>query len=449
MNRFALPLTLVLVALGVLVMAQFIGLPQNAVAEVIAVPPTEPAPVEQNGRIIDFDARSGLVDYREIDRRIESLMEDPAMVGLAVAVMENGEIVFASGYGETVNASNDPVTLDTVFRWASLSKGVSATMVALLAHDGTVDLSAPISRYAPSLRLPGSGQMRASVADILSHRLGIERNNLDNRLEAGEDPHLLRTALGGRPSVCPPGTCHRYQNIGFDAASELVEGVTDTSFEAAVRRRLLVPLGMETATISRRGLFESASWAHSHDGNAEEIATVEPYYRIPAAGGVNGSIRDLARWMQVQVGGAPNIVPAEVLALTQSARVRTEREDRRNSRYAGRISNSQYGLGWRIYDYAGHRMIAHRGAVRGYRAVIMIDPATRSGVVALWNSNTGRPFGIPMDIFDRLYGLPDAQWIESGGPGGAPGTGRTAPAQPPMIEGRRRPGESFRSDAAS
>jgi beta-lactamase class C len=419
MRRLALPVTLLAVALGVLVMAQFIGLPRHAAAENLVVRHAAAETGERDDRIADLDARSGLVDYREIDRRIETLMEDPAMVGLAVAVMENGEIVFARGYGETVAGSGDPVTLDTVFRWASLSKGVSATLVAMLAQRGAVDLDAPISRYAPSLRLPGSGQMQATVADVLSHRLGIQRNNLDLRLEAGEDPHALRTALGAAIPVCPPGTCHRYQNIGFDAASELVEGVTGESFEGAMQRRLLQPLGMRTASVSRRGLFESASWAHSHNGAAEEIETVEPYYSIPAAGGMNGSIRDLARWMQVQVGSAPDIVPPSVLALTHSPVVRTEREDRRNRRYAGRISNTWYGLGWRIYDYAGHPIIAHRGAVRGYRAVIMIDPATQSGVAALWNANTGRPFGIPMDIFDQLYRLPNAHWIEGESPGSA------------------------------
>jgi beta-lactamase class C len=416
MNRLALPIALIVVALGVVLMAQFLGgpFPPRAVAEGLSITldPAQPDAVYSTGEIVALDGRSGLINYNEIERRIDALMADETMVGLAVAIMENGEITFARGYGETLHGSGEEVTTDTVFRWASLSKGVASTMIALLAQDGALDLDAPVSRFAPSLRLPASGHMRITITDLLSHRLGIERNALDNRLEAGEDPLILRTALGSRPAVCPPGTCHRYQNIGFDAASEIVEGVTGQSYEAAVQRRLLEPLGMHTASVSRRGLFESASWAHSHRGLGEEVPVVEPYYRIPAAGGMNGSIRDLARWMQVQVNGAPDIVSPSILAVTHRPVVRTEREDRRNRRYAARLSNTHYALGWRVYDYAGRTVITHRGAVRGYRAMIMIDPALRTGVVVLWNSGNGRPFGIPMDVFDQLYGLPDANWID-------------------------------------
>lgn len=416
MNRLALPITLIVVALGVVLMAQFLGgpFPSRAVTQGLSITldPPQAEVAYSNGEIIQLDGRSGLIDYNEIERRIDGLMEDDRMVGLSVAIMENGQITFARGYGETLHGSGEEVTIDTVFRWASLSKGIASTMIALLAQDGALNLDAPVSRFAPSLRLPASGHMRITITDLLSHRLGIERNALDNRLEAGEDPLILRTALGSRPVACPPGTCHRYQNIGFDAASEIVEGVTGQSYEAAVQRRLLQPLGMDSASVSRRGLFESQSWARSHRGLGEEVPVVEPYYRIPAAGGMNGSIRDLARWMQVQVNGAPDIISPSILAATHSPVVRTEREDRRNRRYEQRLSNTHYALGWRVYDYAGHTVITHRGAVRGYRAMIMFDPALRTGVVTLWNSGSGRPFGIPMDVFDQLYDLPDASWID-------------------------------------
>ncbi|NNC73397.1 MAG: beta-lactamase family protein [Sphingomonadaceae bacterium] len=457
MERLALPATLLTVALGVLIMAQFIAIPLSSGEArenlATALTPTESFVPEDEGAdglagIEQLDARSGLVDYNALDWQIIGLMEDPQMVGLAVAVVENGETVFARGYGETLVDTGEPVTIDTVFRWASLSKGVAATMVAMLAGDGAIDMNAPLSRYVPSMRLPGAAQLQATVRDMLSHRLGIERHGHDMRLERDEDPYVLRGALAGYPYACPPGTCHRYQNVGFDGASELVEGVTGQSYEAATRERLLAPLGMTSVTMSRRGLWESASWARSHNRSREEVPVVLPYYRIPAAGGVNGSIRDMARWIEAQLGEAPDVLPRAILATVQTPVVRTEREDRRNRRYAGRIGNTYYALGWRVYDYAGHRVIAHRGAVRGYRAMIMFDPVRRSGVAILSNSDSGRPFTIPMAVFDQLYGLPEADWIEgSGAPGGAATPGPAIPGGPPMIEGRRRPGDIHSSES--
>ena len=94
------------------------------------------------------------VDYRLLDARLRELMTKPAMVGLAVGVVENGRITFLQGYGETLKGSGDPVTPETVFRWASTSKGVAATMVAKLAEQGKINLNGPVANYAPDLKLP-------------------------------------------------------------------------------------------------------------------------------------------------------------------------------------------------------------------------------------------------------------------------------------------------------
>ena len=159
------------------------------------------------------------VDYRALDNRLRQLMTRPAMVGMAVGVVENGRITFLQGYGQTLEGSGDPVTPQTVFRWASTSKGVAATMVAKLAEQGKINLSAPVVNYAPDLKLPAGNEYRATVGDLLSHRLGLYRNAYDNKLEEGQDPSFLRTSLASLSSTCPPGTCWSYQNVAYDASS--------------------------------------------------------------------------------------------------------------------------------------------------------------------------------------------------------------------------------------
>src|SRR5207253_8004141 len=166
------------------------------------------------------------VDYHLLDTRLRQLMTKPAMVGLAVGVVENGRITFLQGYGETEAGSGDPVTPDTVFRWASCSKGVAATMVAKLAERGKIDLQAPVANYAPDLKLPAGNENRATVGDLLSHRLGLYRNAYDNKLEEGDDPSFLRASLAQLNATCPPGTCWSYQNVAFDASSEMVSRLT-------------------------------------------------------------------------------------------------------------------------------------------------------------------------------------------------------------------------------
>src|SRR5690348_9784818 len=186
------------------------------------------------------------VDYRLLDARLQQLMSKPAMVGLAVGVVENGRITFLKGYGETLAGSGDPVTPETVFRWASCSKGVAATMVAKLAEKGKVNLNAPVADYAPDLKLPNGNERLATVGDLLSHRLGLYRDAFANKLEEGQDPSFLRTQLATLNAVCAPGTCWDYQNVAYDASSEIVSRITHMSYEQAVKRYLFNPIGMSS-----------------------------------------------------------------------------------------------------------------------------------------------------------------------------------------------------------
>ena len=363
-----------------------------------------------------------VVDYARLDQRLETLMRGDRMVGLAVGVVENGEIRFLKGYGETVAGSGEKVTTDTVFRWASLSKGVAGDMVAMLADQGKLSLYEPVARYSSSLRLPAGNEQKATVADVLSHRLGLFSHANDSKLEDGMDPRFLRASLAQLNAICSPGSCWAYQNVAYDAATEIVEKVTGKSYAEAVRERLFAPLGMASASMSREGLVTARRWARPHVGgkNSKPVEVAEPYYRVPAAGGVNSTIKDLAIWMQAQMGVEPGVLSPRVLEAVQTARVRTPGELGRMRKFRERVRTAAYGLGWRIYDYAGHRVVAHRGGVRGYRSLIMFDPALKSGVVALWNGSSGQPWGLEFEVMDMIYRLEPRDWLEVDGKPGAP-----------------------------
>ncbi|HEY5723419.1 MAG TPA: serine hydrolase domain-containing protein [Allosphingosinicella sp.] len=389
--------------------------------------PDQPKLGITNEQLADIEERQSApgsaVDYARLDERLQRLMESDSMVGLAVGVVENGEIRFLKGYGITAAGSTDPVGTDTVFRWASLSKGVAADMVALLAAENKLSLYEPVGKYSLSLRLPGGNEQKATVSDLLSHRLGLFAHANDPKLEADFDPKHLRSNLATLNAICSPGQCHAYQNVAYDAASEVVEKVTGRPYAEVVRERLFLPLGMSSATMTREGLMSAASWAKPHTGGRKSrpLEVAEAYYRVPAAGGVNSSIKDLAAWMQAQMGADPQVLPAAALQAVQSPRVRTPNQQRK---FRERIPVANYGLGWRIYDFAGHRVIGHHGGVRGYRSLILFDPLLRSGVVALWNnSRTSQPNGIEIEVMDMIYRLPTRDWL------GIDGDSRTPPVE--------------------
>ena len=102
----------------------------------------------------------------------------------------------------------------------------------------------------------------------------------------------------------------------------------------------------------------------------------------------------------------------KLLDQIHAPRVATPSERGRLRKFAERLHDPYYGFGWRSYDYAGHRIIGHRGGINGYRSLILFDPKLRSGVVALWNSNTSQPAGLEFEVMDMLYHLEFRDWME-------------------------------------
>lgn len=350
------------------------------------------------------------VDYRRLEQRIARLMQEPDMVGLAVGTVERGHVRFVKGFGETVAHSGNAVTPDTVFRWASVSKGVASALVTKLNEEGKLSLNTPVASLGTTLTLPGDSR-NVTIADILSHRVGLVRNAWDERLEAGEDPKVLRANLGSLPVFCPPGTCYAYQNIAFDTVTEILEHATGQTYADLARTRLFEPLGMRNASIGRAGLQGAASWAQPHHKGKGLVAVNDSYYRIPAAGGVNSSISDLLRWMQAQMGEAPGVLSPAVLEAMHRSRIATPPHGRRGPMDRA-LTHAAYGLGWRTFVYAGHPLVGHRGSVDGYGSLVLFDPADKSGIVMLWNSNTSKPARLQLEFFDLLYGLPFTDWFE-------------------------------------
>lgn len=355
------------------------------------------------------------IDYGYLDARIKKLMQRDDMMGLGVAVVENGQIRFVRGYGYT-EENGRPVTKDTLFRWASVSKGLAGSLAAQLDHEGSLNLDAPISDYHTSLKLPGFGENQASVRDLLSHRLGLSTRAYNSQLESGKRPSEIRTSLANVKLVCPVGDCFQYQNVAFDAISEVFTRVTGESFEELARRKVFRPLGMYSATTTYSGMVQSGNYARpytwsSSRGKLYKDGVTMPYFDIPTAAGVSSSISDLARFLQAQTGARPSVFHPDALADAQTPRVRTPTTEHKVKQYYKGVDRAEYGLGWRIYRYKGHKLIGHEGSVRGMRAVIMFDPEIKTGIVVVWNSNVSRPGGLQFEALDMAYGYPKRDWM--------------------------------------
>ena len=334
-----------------------------------------------------------------LEEAVEAVLAEAAatedIIGLAAAVVRNGEVTLIRTYGPRALGEDAPVDPHTTFRIASLSKGFAAGVVSQLVAEEKLSLDAGVARFAPTMQLRDPAQtQRLTLEDILSHRTGLPPYAYDNLLEAGVAPAKILGEYRKVDPICAVGRCYAYQNVAFDVVSNVVAAVDGRSYAEAVEARLFDPLGMSGASFGLEALTQDDNWARPHKrrrGEAWRAGDVRrPYYGVPAAAGVNASITDMAEWLKAQMGDAPAVLTPAMLDLTHAPRVATPGEIRR-VRNIYTLDAAHYGLGWRVYDYRGARVVTHAGSVDdGYAAQIAFLPREDAGIVLLTNSRSRR-----------------------------------------------------------
>jgi len=382
-----------------------------------------PAMAASPGQISPVDAPSVSplpdgFDVRQFEQLAEAVVVDYKVPGLALAITHQGQVLSARGYGVTDVGSSEPVDAHTVFRLASLSKSFAGTVTGLLVDHGPLRWDSRVVDFLPTLQLSdpeAAGNL--TVADVLSHRVGLRPHTYDRDIEADAEYYNLVEQLPEAPLACAPGECYSYQNVAFSLIGDVVFAASGQFYPEAVSRRIFQPLGMHDASLGLDGILSSPRWAKPHTASKSGWKPLIPkptYYRLPPAAGVNASISDMAQWVMAQAGYRPDVLPLPLLETLHAPLVDTPGELRRGSAsWRGqRLSAAGYALGWRVYDYAGHRLLYHGGAVQGYRSVMAILPERGLGVVVLWNSTSALPSGLLPTILDRALELPEHRWLD-------------------------------------
>ncbi len=357
-------------------------------------------------------------DVSIFEAMAQQIVADQRVPGMAMAIVHNGQVLSARGYGITDVSNAEPVDGHTVFRLASLSKGFAGTMAGLLVNNGTLRWDSKLIDYVPNFQLsqPGAAQ-QITVADILSHRVGLSDNAYDRDLERYVPYRALSQKLASAPMKCAPGTCYAYQNVAFSLIGDIVFAATGDFYSQEVQSRLLKPLGMNDASLGLDGIESSARWAKPHVRGKRGWVSVMPkstYYEVAPAAGVNASASDMAQWLLAHTGHRPDVLPAPLLATLHEPLVDTPYQARSSGWRRARLESAGYALGWRVYDYSGHRLVYHAGAVQGYRGMIAMLPDSDLGIVVLWNGESSLPSGLLPTMIDRALGIPSelTAWID-------------------------------------
>lgn len=174
------------------------------------------------GALVDQTA-----NVRNIEALAQRLVLEKNLPGLAMAIVQDGQVLSAKGYGVTDSQNGSPVMPYTVFRLASLSKGFAGTLSGQLVEEGAMSWDSPIINQLPAFKLNdfASGST-VTVRDVLSHRVGLRDHTYDGAL-AGDQPYaLIAERLSDAPMTCSPGDCYGYQNIAYSLIGDLTFAAT-------------------------------------------------------------------------------------------------------------------------------------------------------------------------------------------------------------------------------
>ena len=370
------------------------------------------------------------------DQRVEAAMRSREVPGMAIAVVQGGEIVHARGYGVRRLGAPAAVDADTIFPTGSTGKAVTAAALAILVDDGKLGWDDKVIDHLPDFRMYDPWvTSEMTVRDLLLHRSGLG-------LGAGDLLFIPRTSRSRADIVralrhIKPATSFRsgyaYDNILYIVAGELVSTVSGQPWETFVRDRIFAPMGMKTAVSDEKDRFATANRVQPHArldprlrglGAQQVLPEREGLGQVGApAGGLSWSANDFARWMQLQLahGAVPGGGGKRLYSEASANEMWTPQVPIPIRPYPAPIGDitpqfSGYGLGWNVQDYRGVKVIQHGGAVFGVLAFVVLVPERDLGIALMINSeDVDVQRGLGFELLDHYLGFESRDWVAAFG----------------------------------
>jgi CubicO group peptidase (beta-lactamase class C family) len=345
-------------------------------------------------------------DFAPLVRR---LMARDQIPGVAVGVVERGQLVFARGFGSRDVGRRLPVTPDTLFPLGSCSKAFTATAIALLADEGRLGLDTPVRTYLPDFSLQDPlASATLTPRDLLTHRSGLARHDLFWYEAPFSRDELCRRLRFLEPAG-PPRERWRYNSLMFVVAARIVEKVSGQSWESFVEARILRPLMMRRTFLSPEAMEADADHASPHalrEGGVQKIPMLKGLNAIAPAGAVQSSVRDLARWLAFHATRSPGLLRRRLWRELHRPAAEMPAADQPE------VQHPHYALGWIHESYRGHTLVVHDGAIDGFTAHLGFVPVTGQGLILLANRERASAAltALAYSAYDRLLGLEPLAW---------------------------------------
>jgi CubicO group peptidase (beta-lactamase class C family) len=372
-------------------------------------------------------AASLRLDHLDADvARVMKLFDVP---GIAIAVVKDGQVLAARGFGVRKLGAPEKVDGKTLFEVASNSKAFTAAALAMLVDEGKLAWDDPVTKHLPDFQMYDAYVTHEmTVRDLLTHRSGLGLGAGDllwwptTSFSTDEIIHKLR--------YIAPSTSFRssyaYDNLLYIVAGKIVAAKSGKTWGETIHERILTPVGMATTTTSLAENAGNPNVANAHSKINDKIAAVKamPVPNAVGAVGINTNAEDIARWMNVLL--AQGKLPAagadgkeaRLFSAKQARELWTAQTPMRtgepNTKLAGTRANfAAYGLGFQLRDYHGRLLALHSGALQGFYSKVVLVPEEKLGIAILTNAESGGSLNaLQWQLLARLVDKDDkSDWI--------------------------------------
>ena len=380
-----------------------------------AAPAQQAAPPVTADRLAAFDAR------------VEAVRAQFDVPGIAVAIVKDGQVVLARGYGVREIGKPEKVDAHTMFAIASNTKAFTATALQMLAEDGKLAMDDRVIDHLPWFRMSDpyiTHDLR--IRDLLAHRSGLSLGAGDLLYWPTTDYTTREVAerLKDVPITGQFRGQYAYDNILFGVAQLVVEAASGMEFKQFLQTRIFTPLGMDETRYNADDLVAGDNVATGHAKldfkDLRPVGTLT-WRNVSGAGGLYSSAHDLTKWMNTQLAGGA--IPGG------DGRLFTEKRQREMWTMLTPIPVSKpslpellpampnflgYGQGWMLSDYRGHRMVWHTGGWPGMVSRLTLVPGSNIGVVVLTNQEVGAAFNaVTYQALDMMLDEPSHDWVDA------------------------------------
>ena len=344
--------------------------------------------------------------------------------GMGIAVVKNGKVVLAKGFGIRKLGDPAPVDAQTLFGIASNTKAFTATALGLLVEEGKIAWDAPVTRYLPWFQMWDPYVTREmTVRDLLVHRSGLGLGAGD--LLIFPESIYSRRQILERLRFVKPATSFRgayaYDNILYLAAGEVIEAVSGRTWEDFISERILKKAGMAWSQPRHSADAAGMNLAIPHAPLETGLSPLPPDENdnMNPAGGILSCAEDMAKWMLVHLDEGK---------LADGTRLFAERTERELTApvtpiaiaappaelAAQRMNFRGYALGFNVNDYRGRKMVSHTGGLSGYVSRLVMVPELEFGIVVLTNQESNEAYNsVIYAVLDHAMGVPATDWAQA------------------------------------